>query len=160
MNAVQKLEVLKDVYSDENELDQILGKLLDVALSRHRQRLARYQREMRHFEERYEMESATFYRRFEDGELGDAMDFFEWAGLYELFRYRLVLDDDSLLETFERFQLVAGEVQVTKFSFHWQSAEGQLYKRWKRDSMGHYLVTGCAGFLDITNRNSPLVSVG
>jgi hypothetical protein len=90
-----------------------------------------------------------------------------WAILREevegdlgLFRYRLVLDDDSLLETFERFQLVAGEVQVTKFSFHWQSAEGQLYKRWKRDSMGHYLVTGCAGFLDITNRNSPLVSVG
>ena len=30
------------------------------------------------------MESATFYRRFEAGELGDAMDFFEWAGLYEL----------------------------------------------------------------------------
>jgi hypothetical protein len=89
MNAVQKLEVLKDVYSDENELDQILGKLLDVALSRHRQRLARYQREMRHFEERYEMESATFYRRFEDGELGDAMDFFEWAGLYELYQNAL-----------------------------------------------------------------------
>ena len=30
------------------------------------------------------MESATFYRRFEAGELGDAMDFFEWASLYEL----------------------------------------------------------------------------
>ena len=30
------------------------------------------------------MESATFYRRFEAGELGDGMDFFEWAGLYEL----------------------------------------------------------------------------
>jgi hypothetical protein len=32
------------------------------------------------------MESATFYRRFEAGELGDAMDFFEWAGLYELYQ--------------------------------------------------------------------------
>jgi hypothetical protein len=32
------------------------------------------------------MESETFYRRFEAGELGDAMDFFEWAGLYELGR--------------------------------------------------------------------------
>jgi hypothetical protein len=30
------------------------------------------------------MDSATFYQRFEAGELGDAMDFFEWAGLYEL----------------------------------------------------------------------------
>jgi hypothetical protein len=25
-----------------------------------------------------------FYQRFEDGGMGDAMDFFEWAGLYEL----------------------------------------------------------------------------
>jgi hypothetical protein len=26
----------------------------------------------------------TFYQRFEAGELGDAMDFFEWAGLCDL----------------------------------------------------------------------------
>jgi len=30
------------------------------------------------------MESDKFYHRFEAGELGDAMDFFEWSGLYEL----------------------------------------------------------------------------
>ena len=30
------------------------------------------------------MDSNTFYERFEAGEMGDAMDFFEWAGLYQL----------------------------------------------------------------------------
>jgi hypothetical protein len=30
------------------------------------------------------MDSAIFYQQFEAGELGDAMDFCEWAGLYEL----------------------------------------------------------------------------
>ena len=30
------------------------------------------------------MDSQVFHRRFEAGEMGDAMDFFEWAGLYEL----------------------------------------------------------------------------
>ncbi len=30
------------------------------------------------------MDSETFYRRFEAGELGDVMDFFEWEGLCEL----------------------------------------------------------------------------
>ena len=84
MDTLHKLEALKDAYSDEVELDQILGKLLDVALSQHRLRLERYERDLREFEMRYAMESATFYRRFEAGELGDAMDFFEWAGLYEL----------------------------------------------------------------------------
>lgn len=84
MDTLYKLEVLKDTYSDEAELDLILGKLLDVSLSQHRLRLERYERDLREFERRYRMESATFYRRFEAGELGDAMDFFEWAGLYEL----------------------------------------------------------------------------
>ena len=84
MDTSYKLEVLKDTCSDEAELDLILGKLLDVSLSQHRLRLERYERDLREFERRYGMESATFYRRFEAGELGDAMDFFEWAGLYEL----------------------------------------------------------------------------
>jgi len=84
MDTLYKLEVLKDTYSDEAELDLILGKLLDISLSQHRLRLERYERDLREFERRYGMESARFYRRFEAGELGDAMDFFEWAGLYEL----------------------------------------------------------------------------
>ena len=84
MDTLYKLEVLKDTYSDEAELDLILGKLLDVSLSQHRLRLERYERDLREFEQRYGMESGAFYRRFEAGELGDAMDFFEWAGLYEL----------------------------------------------------------------------------
>ena len=81
---LNRLEVLRDVYPDERELDHVLEKLLDVALSRQRLRLARYERDLREFEERYGMDSTSFYERFEAGELGDAMDFFEWAGLYEL----------------------------------------------------------------------------
>lgn len=84
MDTLRKLELLKDTYSDQAELDRILGKLLDVALSQHRLRLERYERDLREFEQRYEMESAVFYQRFEAGELGDDVDFFEWAGLCEL----------------------------------------------------------------------------
>lgn len=84
MDTVHKLEVLKDTYSDEVELDRVLGKLLDATLSQYRLRLKRYDRDLCEFERRYGMESPTFYQRFEAGELNDAMDFFEWAGLYEL----------------------------------------------------------------------------
>jgi len=86
MNTLHKLEVLRDTCTDEAELDLILGKLLDATLSGYRLRLERYERDLHDFEERYDMESETFYQRFEAGELGDAMDFFEWAGLYELRR--------------------------------------------------------------------------
>lgn len=82
--TLNKLEALKEAYPDETELESVLGKVLDVALSRHRLRLERYTRDLREFEQRYGMESSAFYQRFESGELGDAMDFFEWAGLYEL----------------------------------------------------------------------------
>ena len=44
----------------------------------------RYEHDLYAFETQYDMDSATFYQRFEAGELGDAMDFFEWAGLCEL----------------------------------------------------------------------------
>jgi hypothetical protein len=81
---MHKLDVLKEVYADQAELDLILDKLLDASLSQHRLRLARYERDLWEFEQRYNMDSTVFYRRFEAGELGDAMDFFEWAGLYEL----------------------------------------------------------------------------
>ncbi len=84
MDALYKLQVLQDTYSDKAELGLILGKLLDISLSRHQLRLERYERDLREFERRYGMESGAFYCRFESGELGDAMDFFEWAGLYEL----------------------------------------------------------------------------
>jgi hypothetical protein len=53
-----------------------------------------------------------------------------------LFRYRLTLHDGSRLEMFERFQVTAESVTITKYSFHWQDADGQLLKRW--DNAAHH----------------------
>lgn len=53
-----------------------------------------------------------------------------------LFRYRLILCDGGLLKMFERFQIGKEGLQVTKYSFHWQNADGQLRKRW--DNAAHH----------------------
>ena len=37
------------------------------------------------FEEQYNMQTDEFYARFMRGEMGDGMDFIEWAGKYESF---------------------------------------------------------------------------
>lgn len=84
MDTLHKLEVLQQNYADTRSLDLVVDKLLQVVLNQHRLRLERYGRDIQAFEERYGADSPTFYRRFEAGEVGDAMDFFEWAGLYEL----------------------------------------------------------------------------
>lgn len=81
---MDKLDMLKEAYTDERELDLVLSKVLDITLNQYRQRLQRYERDLHDFEEQYDMDSQVFHRRFEAGELGDAMDFFQWAGLYEL----------------------------------------------------------------------------
>ncbi len=61
----------------------------------------------------------------------------EAQGDMGLLRYRLTLRRGGLLEMFERFQVVKGSVQVTKYSFHWQDTSGQLLKRW--DNAAHHL---------------------
>lgn len=60
----------------------------------------------------------------------------EAQGEVGLFRYQLSLRDGSLLEMFERFQIAEEKVQVRRYSFHWQSADGKLRKRW--DNASHH----------------------
>lgn len=84
MDALQKFEALREICTGEEEFNQIVEKLLNVKLGQQRQRLERYEQELHAFEHRHGLDSATFYRRFEAGELGDDMDFCEWAGLVEL----------------------------------------------------------------------------
>ena len=43
-----------------------------------------------------------------------------------LLRYRVTLLDGIFAELFERFQLVAGQLNVSKYSFRWQRSDGQL----------------------------------
>ena len=62
---------------------------LEATLSNYQQRWDHYQTALQVFERRFEIDSETFYQRFEAGALGDDTDFFEWAGLYELSQHLL-----------------------------------------------------------------------
>ncbi len=54
-----------------------------------------------------------------------------------LYRLRAHLADGSLLEMMERLtELKTGGTDTTKYSFHWQDAEGKLIKRW--DNAPHF----------------------
>jgi len=53
-----------------------------------------------------------------------------------LFRFRIKFIDGSFLEIFERFSVQEGSVEVSKYSFHWQSNDGQLRRRW--DNAAHH----------------------
>ena len=61
--------VVQDALAKSNPVDD----LLELA------------QELRRYEQQYGMSSEEFFRRFQRGELGDALDFIDWAGAYHLF---------------------------------------------------------------------------
>lgn len=42
------------------------------------------------FEEKYKMSSHSFYQKFQAGQLGDSIDFFEWNTYHEMLTYTQV----------------------------------------------------------------------
>ena len=47
-----------------------------------------------------------------------------------LWRYRVILKNGSFLEMFEFFKIESGKVEIIKYSFHWQTENRELIKRW------------------------------
>jgi hypothetical protein len=53
-----------------------------------------------------------------------------------LFRYRIKLIDESLIEITERILEERGGLTATKYRYHWQAGSGKLIKRW--DNAPHH----------------------
>ena len=85
-NIQLKLKLLHDIADDKAFLHSVLDKLLALVREQHLSRLKQYETDLKDFESRYRMSSDSFYEKFEAGEMGDSMDFFEWSGLIELHR--------------------------------------------------------------------------
>ena len=51
MNTLEKLELLSENCSDRTELDRIIGQLLSIILTRHHQKLAIYDQDIKKFEQ-------------------------------------------------------------------------------------------------------------
>jgi len=95
LSKVKRLEeymASTNASSLDNVLELTIDKLLDRETSRLISQKARLEQQLADFEQRYSLSSEEFYERFEQGELGDAMDFVEWSATYEMaanLQYRL-----------------------------------------------------------------------
>ena len=65
-------------------LDRVLDKVFAQQATEYEVLIQQLRSDLAEFEAKYEMNSATFYARFRAGEMGDAMDFMEWASLYDM----------------------------------------------------------------------------
>jgi hypothetical protein len=85
--TVDRLQVLIQLYHEGYRsplIDQAVGKLIELEADRSQVELQRLEARLSAYEQRYNMASDEFYRRFQCGELGDDMDFVEWSVFWEM----------------------------------------------------------------------------
>ncbi len=89
MTTAEKLRTLAQLHQRgqfTELMDRTLDKLFSYEADISRQQLAQLQSDLAEFEARYGMTSEEFYARFQAGELGDDMDYVEWASLVQMAR--------------------------------------------------------------------------
>jgi hypothetical protein len=84
-SVLEKVELLQAVGA-EALADQALTKVMQVEMDRLQQEQRRLQTELTQFERTYQMTSEACQQQFEGGELGDAVEFFEWTSLYTIYQ--------------------------------------------------------------------------
>lgn len=86
LEKVQSLQAYLSVNS--TAIDTVLALGIDKIILREQQRLLNLQvtlaTELADFEKHYQMCSTDFYARYQQGVLGDEMDFMEWAASVEM----------------------------------------------------------------------------
>jgi hypothetical protein len=90
---------LAEMY-EEKQIDrltaQTLNKLVDMETSRVRMQLEEIERVMADYERQYGMKTDEFFKKFDAGQIGDGMDFVEWASLSKMAKHlRHVLEEVS-----------------------------------------------------------------
>lgn len=76
--------VVKDTVIPEDQVKNIVLKALKSRIEKINSKIEEIKNNINYFKLKYGMESEEFYRKFETGELGDEMDFFEWKSSIEI----------------------------------------------------------------------------
>jgi len=86
LEKVKRLEQYLAAYTSEADpvIEMAVNKLLARELERVRQLSKRLSAQLMQFEQQYALQSAEFHKRYEQGEMGDTMDFVEWSATVEM----------------------------------------------------------------------------
>lgn len=91
----QNLEKFIKKHGEDPFISQTISKMLTYKIQKYEEEIDRLNRELKRFERTYKKESSAFFKEFNEGKLGDNMDFIEWSSLYQM-RNRLREKKDEL----------------------------------------------------------------
>ncbi len=84
LSRLERLIRLYEMGYASSYLDRVLDKVFTQQAINDEALIKQLRADLDAYEAKYEMDSATFYARFRAGEMGDAMDFMEWASIYDM----------------------------------------------------------------------------
>jgi len=88
--TLKNLRLLQELIKREETLDTFVEATVAKLLDYERERLGAYRKTLRGkleaFEQQYGLSTTEFCRDFRAGHLGDAMDFFEWSALADIYQ--------------------------------------------------------------------------
>lgn len=76
-----KLKFLVETYGDHN---LFFDQFINFYKSKLEREIAGMEIDLKQFEGKYQMNSDDFYKKFEDGNLGDDHDYIIWSGIFEM----------------------------------------------------------------------------
>ena len=85
--TLAKIQSLAQLYQTgyrSHIVDATIEKLVAMERARLEHEVASLAERLRFFEERYQLASVDFSRRFQAGEIGDDADLFEWSAFYHM----------------------------------------------------------------------------
>lgn len=85
----EPLQILDSLYRRgyrSNLIDLALNKIIELERNNTLKQVLEVQAKLEVYELQYQMSSDVFYQGFVEGVLGDAIDYFEWSVLYELWQ--------------------------------------------------------------------------
>ena len=77
----QKLIRIMEHYSDKETFFQ---EIIRYQVDELKNSIHNIEVDLRELEQKYDLSSEEFYRRFTNGELGDAEEYILWSGIYEM----------------------------------------------------------------------------
>lgn len=107
MSTLAPLRVLRNLtrlyeYGFQDRVtDTALLKVARSQMARDEAALRDLERDLRDFEQQYQLNSSEFFRRWQAGEMDDTADFMEWNVLYQM-----------ALDVRERLQLLQSEART------------------------------------------------
>lgn len=89
LSKVKNLEKFIQEHGEDTFFSQTISKMLNYRIQKYDEEIKKLNRELKKFERKYKKTSSSFFNEFQEGRLGDGMNFVEWSSLYQM-RNRLI----------------------------------------------------------------------